>query len=57
MVSKFTLEMKSGIAKGKRNWDSVVAINKKIISIDKKNYPAFYEVALAYEQMNNLDSS
>ena len=57
MASKFILEIKSEIAKGKRNWRSVISINEKIISIDKKNYFAYYEMALAYDKMNNPKAS
>jgi tetratricopeptide (TPR) repeat protein len=57
MASKFKLEMRSEIAKGKRNWESVIAINKRIISIDKENPFAYYEIALAYEQINNTEAS
>lgn len=57
MALKFTLDMISAIAKGKRNWESVVELNQRIISIDNQNSFVYHEIAIAYEQLKDPESS
>jgi tetratricopeptide (TPR) repeat protein len=57
MTAKFVLEMKSAIATGKGNWKDVVDLNKQIISKEKNNFSAYFEIASAYERMDDPQAS
>jgi len=57
MASKLILEMKAELAKGRRNWESVIELNKKILPFDTKNSFVYYDIAEGFRQLGDTSAS